>query len=861
MDYQLRGEALGVKNVIDFFVDSYEEPVNKYKKSQRNEDDNADSDAHRRPRGSRRLHERVKYLAEHPSYNTMHRVVRPAGHNTLPNFIGRYFPRRDDPDIQPFYCASMLALLKPWRHLETDLKKPTETWTEAFEVFMSTAPKRVKDILSGIQYFHECSSAAQKARENPDYSLPTYQQRVHGDDEYDHVLPEDAHPVEAELSEEGLVALQAQQMSWNEEVHGLHAVEQAKHAKIFSNEEVQWAVSENSPVGNATADDLVKLLEWQAQMNMDVNTQNVRPNIPGTNSPEDTEAADGAGVSRLHEDLTGSAGITHIAPDEISEEALTGVHPSELKPDQYRAYDIVAWHLEQTLAGKEPPPLRLIIHGEGGTGKSKVIQTITEFFAQRGAKHLLLKAAYTGVAASLINGKTTHSIGFITPQTMKNLSNETKAKLQAFWRSYTYLIIDEISMIGKTFLAALSRHISIGKDRPDSGAAGGGRSFGGINVIFCGDFHQFPPVAVGASEVLYHPTNLARDSLDAQLGRSIYEEFTTVVVLREQVRVTDGVWRDFLSHLRVGRVQEQHLQMLRTLVITNPSCPKTDFTVDPWNNAFLVTPRHGVRRLWNDAACRKHCQETGARLFICTAEDTIKGEPLSLRQRYAVASRAASKGSRYRKHDLPNTVQIAVGMKVMVTQNVETDLDITNGARGVIVDIILDPEEPPLDNSAVVKLQRPPSYLLVKLNRTRASKLAGLDESVIPISTRQQTFRISYNTTEGKETTRTVRRRQYPVTSAYSFTDYRAQGQTLPFVLIDIATPPTGTLTLFNLYVALSRSSGRESIRLLRDFKDELFMASHDTLLLAEDDRLDELDRTTKAMCIKLGRGYVHRDK
>lgn len=41
----------------------------------------------------------------------------------------------------------------------------------------------------------------------------------------------------------------------------------------------------------------------------------------------------------------------------------------------------------------------------------------------------------------------------------------------------------------------------------------------------------------------------------------------------------------------------------------------------------------------------------------------------------------------------------------------------------------------------------------------------------------------------------------------YAFMDYRSQGQTLPHVIINIASPPTGTLTLFNLYVALSRSS------------------------------------------------------
>ncbi|KAJ3738871.1 hypothetical protein F5050DRAFT_1580540 [Lentinula boryana] len=62
------------------------------------------------------------------------------------------------------------------------------------------------------------------------------------------------------------------------------------------------------------------------------------------------------------------------------------------------------------------------------------------------------------------------------------------------------------------------------------------------------------------------------------------------------------------------------------------------------------------------------------------------------------------------------------------------------------------------------------------------------------------------------------------MTTAYAFTDYRAQGQTIPYVLVDIAKPPTGKLTLFNLYVALSRSS-------------ELMM---------EDERLEKLNTKTK---------------
>ena len=88
------------------------------------------------------------------------------------------------------------------------------------------------------------------------------------------------------------------------------------------------------------------------------------------------------------------------------------------------------------------------------------------------------------------------------------------------------------------------------------------------------------------------------------------------------------------------------------------------------------------------------------------------------------------------------------------------------------------------------------------------------------------------------------------MTVAYAFTDYRSQGQTIPYILIDIATPPTGGLNLFNLYVALSQSSSQSTIRLLRDFDEKLFQMSHKPEFIAEDDRLEELDAETKKRCI-----------
>ena len=176
-------------------------------------------------------------------------------------------------------------------------------------------------------------------------------------------------------------------------------------------------------------------------------------------------------------------------------------------------------------------------------------------------------------------------------------------------------------------------------------------------------------------------------------------------------------------------------------------------------------------------------------------------------------------------------------------ENIETDLDVMNGACGEIVDIILHPDEPAFStNEPIIHLKYLPAYLLVKLQCTRASHLQGLEEAVIPVEIATTRMKISVWSYRGKVVDRTVHCRQYPITAAYSFTDYRSQGQTIPYVIVDIAKPPLGNLTLFNLCVALSHSSGRDTIRLLRDFDEQAFQQSHDIDLMQEDDHLEELN-------------------
>ncbi|KAG2738881.1 hypothetical protein P692DRAFT_20757349, partial [Suillus brevipes Sb2] len=127
-----------------------------------------------------------------------------------------------------------------------------------------------------------------------------------------------------------------------------------------------------------------------------------------------------------------------------------------------------------------------------------------------------------------------------------------------------------------------------------AGEEGDNQAFGGVNVIIVGDFHQFPPVAAKKSAALYYPCDSSKDTAEEMLGRKIYEQFTTVVRLKEQVRVTDPEWNDLLRHVRHGSCCAHHIELLRSLVLTNPHCPSVDFNSAPWNDAVLITPRNAV---------------------------------------------------------------------------------------------------------------------------------------------------------------------------------------------------------------------------------------------------------------------------
>jgi hypothetical protein len=74
--------------------------------------------------------------------------------------------------------------------------------------------------------------------------------------------------------------------------------------------------------------------------------------------------------------------------------------------------------------------LCVFISGEGGTGKSRVIEAIAELFAGKEMSHRLLVTATSGTAAARINGVTIHSACRFSKDTSRGGSSKTDGGFQ-----------------------------------------------------------------------------------------------------------------------------------------------------------------------------------------------------------------------------------------------------------------------------------------------------------------------------------------------------------------------------------------------------------------------------------------------
>jgi hypothetical protein len=100
-----------------------------------------------------------------------------------------------------------------------------------------------------------------------------------------------------------------------------------------------------------------------------------------------------------------------------------------------------------------------------------------------------LFTAYTGSAASLIGGITISKAAYINQQ--KQLSADDINE----WKDVKILVIDEDSFMSDRILMTLNNRLMDIGNRTTF--------FGGLSIIFAGDFHQLKPICLNKSDLMF----------------------------------------------------------------------------------------------------------------------------------------------------------------------------------------------------------------------------------------------------------------------------------------------------------------------------------------------------------------------
>lgn len=188
----------------------------------------------------------------------------------------------------------------------------------------------------------------------------------------------------------------------------------------------------------------------------------------------------------------------------------------------------------------------VFLTGQAGSGKTFLLNTYIDFLKKN--KIGVAITASTGIAATHLNGTTIHSwsrIGIKSSLNSKDLSkiisnNNTRTRI----RAAKVLIIDEISMLHSYRLDMVNQICKAVRQNS--------QSFGGLQVILCGDFFQLPPI----NEEGYPDSSFAYKS-------SAWEELDlTICYLNEQHRQIDKPFIKVLNEIRSQSVSNYTFEKL-----------------------------------------------------------------------------------------------------------------------------------------------------------------------------------------------------------------------------------------------------------------------------------------------------------
>ncbi|KAG7403652.1 ATP-dependent DNA helicase PIF1 [Fusarium oxysporum f. sp. rapae] len=390
-------------------------------------------------------------------------------------------------------------------------------------------------------------------------------------------------------------------------------------------------------------------------------------------------------------------------------------------------------------ANSEPiPQLCQFVGGEGGTGKSRIIEALVELFASKRISNRLLVTATSGTAAARINGITIHSACNFSKDTSRmaggrgtgsdGIGSYTPADRyvdgpsRTDWRERDLLIIDEVSMLGARTLWMVNEQLCKLRGSP--------KDFGGIPIVlFCGDFHQFRPVQ--ERSILLPSTAISwfeQDSFQVEQrhqhdkAHALWRRFTTVIMLDEQVRAAgDPELRALLRRIRLGIQDQSDVDLL------NGRCHQRGRRI-PWESGItVVTPLNRNRWNLNMEAILAFRRQHQATLRIFISDHKWKdGQPT---EEEALMMLNHGDDSAI---PVPAIFMFVPGMPVVVNQNTHQGLKLVNGASYTALEVIIDKAFPGYRVSADTILHfGPPAGILLTSETTAEFHFVGMPPGTI----------------------------------------------------------------------------------------------------------------------------------
>ena len=260
----------------------------------------------------------------------------------------------------------------------------------------------------------------------------------------------------------------------------------------------------------------------------------------------------------------------------------------------------------------------MYLGGAGGTGKSRVIHALKHFFVCRGQERLLRLTSYTGIAAQNISGMTIHAALNLNQFKKDGPNSKAIHDLQIMWEGVDFLFIDKISMIGCKLLHQISEALIKAK--------GINTPFGGINVIFAGDFAQLPPVGETRLSANINASQKTQQN-EIVYGKALWHLVDHVIILTESMRQCGPEnipFVDLLTHLREGRCNQNDYNILSDRVLQN-----TEVNWDDWVDTPVIVADNAQKDALNEKGAQAFANRTKKELHWYYALDTHRQLPVS----------------------------------------------------------------------------------------------------------------------------------------------------------------------------------------------------------------------------------------